>query len=120
MKWKSEKREVSSGWGFALVLWLLLFCVTLQCKGFTHWQVEQRGKWRQKLLGCWQDGCWQVVLLYLYAKIHMYKQGSALLKSGPEENVKENSFITVMCSKPAFTLNNTDPTVPHRILLNQL
>lgn len=50
----------------------------------------------------------------------MYKQRSALLKSGPEENVKGNSFITVMCSKPAFTLNNTDPTVPHRILLNQL
>lgn len=43
VKWKSEKREVSSGWGFALVLWLLLFCVTLQCKGFTRWQVEQRG-----------------------------------------------------------------------------
>lgn len=43
VKWKSEKREVSSGWGFALVLWLLLFCVTLQCKGFRHWQVEQRG-----------------------------------------------------------------------------
>lgn len=42
-KWKSEKRDVSSGWGFALVLWLMLFCVTLQCKSFTRWQVEQQG-----------------------------------------------------------------------------
>lgn len=97
VKWKSEKREVSSGWGFALVLWLLLFCVTLQCKGVTHWQVEQRESRDRNYLDVGKMDVGEMYFcIYMQKNTHVQAGFNSYPIRTRNKNAKQNSFITMM------------------------